>query len=282
MLQEISEQVIDIALRAGDEILNYYNKTDKSKDVLIKQDRTPLTKADIASHNYICNGLSKIIFEDIKSTLPILSEESDDISNFKRKEWQDYWLVDPLDGTKEFIAQTGEFCINIALIKKHKPIMGVIYAPCKKELYFAVNNMGTYKLDIENHNAHKISINKIESSKPDNFELKIITSSRHHKSTKYTDFFNMLKRKKVNFKVIELGSALKFGYVAEGKADLYPRFGATSEWDTAAGECILKEAGGKLVNIKFDEFSYNKRDILINSDFYAFGDTDFDWKSFLE
>jgi 3'(2'), 5'-bisphosphate nucleotidase len=277
ILQELCNVGISIARRAGDKILYHYNNFDSVKDVRIKADLSPVTIADLASHHEIVQGLKHIELKDTVFNLPILSEEDSEINHLVRLNWDDYWLVDPLDGTKEFINRNGEFCINIALIHNNKPIIGIIYAPYFDVLYYALLNQGAYKIDKQS-SPQRIYTNSL--IKPELTELNIATSRRHNKTSKYNDFIKKLKKNNIKCNSLFSGSAIKFGLVAEGKADLYPRFGLTYEWDTAAGDCILREAGGKLAKINGEGLYYNKREILINPEFYAAGDKNFDWQQY--
>lgn len=251
---------IKAALRAGKVIIEVYNSDDFQ--VKQKSDNTPLTLADRNAHNEIVKLLEKTNF-------PVLSEEGKNIPYNKRKKWKYFWLVDPLDGTKEFIKQNGEFTVNIAFIYQQKPIMGVIYVPVLEELYIASDSLGAYKID-------EISIDKSEKLEL-NYLLKrgkklpvqglkdkfTIIGSRSHKSKETDDFINDLKAKYNDIEIITCGSSIKLCMIAEGKADIYPRFAPTMEWDTAAGHSIVLAAGGSVT--KQDGVTlleYNKEDLL--------------------
>lgn len=233
------DEVIKIAKRAGEKILEIY--VGDNFEVKIKDDNSPLTIADLASHNIIIDNLLKI------SDYPILSEEN--IIDYEiRKNWNKFWLVDPLDGTKDFIAKNDQFTINIALIENGKPILGVLYAPALNLMYYAKLNKGAYK------NGEKI----YNKSKRDNL---IASDSMFHSSEKTIEFLEN------NFitKIQKYGSALKFGKLAEGEIDIYPRFNGTKEWDTAAGQIIMNEAGCKIIDLTTHaELIYNKPDIKNN------------------
>jgi len=250
-------RVCNIALKAGEEILKYYNE---DIEVTYKDDSSPLTKADLASNKIIINALQKL-----DSTIPILSEESLVEWN-KRKNWTKYWLVDPLDGTKEFINKNGEFTVNIALIENNKPILGVIYAPAKSDLYFALKKYGSYKI-----NSNSILINLKESQKlfvSNQSNIKRVIGSRSHSNQSFNSWVN---KNFSNTEIVQAGSSLKFCLIAEGVADIYPRFGATSEWDIAAGHIIVSEAGGRVSTFENIEINYNKKEDLLNPNFYAIG-----------
>jgi len=250
-------KVCNIAIKAGEEILKYYTK---DIHVTHKDDSSPLTKADLASNKIIMNAL-----QQLDRTIPILSEES--LVEWKeRKNWTKYWLVDPLDGTKEFIKQNGEFTVNIALIENNKPILGVIFTPVKFDLYFAQKNYGSYKINsssklINLQEAEKIFVSNQSS-------IKRIIGSRSHSNQTFDSWVN---QNFPNSEIVQAGSSLKFCLVAEGAADIYPRFGPTSEWDIAAGHIIVNEAGGRVNTFEDTEINYNQKEDLLNPQFYAIG-----------
>ena len=250
-------KVCNIAIKAGEEILKYYNE---DIHVTHKDDSSPLTKADLASNKIIMNAL-----QQLDSTIPILSEES--LVEWKeRKNWTKYWLVDPLDGTKEFIKQNGEFTVNIALIENNKPILGVIFTPVKFDLYFAQKNYGSYKI-----NSSSKLINLQEAVKifvANQSSIKRIIGSRSHSNQTFDSWVN---QNFPNSEIVQAGSSLKFCLVAEGAADIYPRFGPTSEWDIAAGHIIVNEAGGRVNTFENTEINYNQKEDLLNPQFYAIG-----------
>ena len=250
-------KVCNIAIKAGEEILKYYTK---DIHVTHKDDSSPLTKADLASNKIIMNAL-----QQLDRTIPILSEES--LVEWKeRKNWTKYWLVDPLDGTKEFIKQNGEFTVNIALIENNKPILGVIFTPVKFDLYFAQKNYGSYKI-----NSSSKLINLQEAEKifvANQSSIKRIIGSRSHSNQTFDSWVN---QNFPNSEIVQAGSSLKFCLIAEGAADIYPRFGPTSEWDIAAGHIIVNEAGGRVNTFENIEINYNKKEDLLNPQFYAIG-----------
>jgi len=251
------QPVCNIAIQAGIIINTYYKlKT----EVSFKKDRSPLTEADLASNKFIINSLS-----EIDKDIPILSEESLVDWNV-RKNWTRYWLVDPLDGTKEFINQNGEFTVNIALIEKNEPIIGVIYAPALSTLYYASKNKGTYKLFCDQKiNSLSDSTRIITNHKKSSDHFKVFKSRSHSNE----EFENWVKDFVDDYELIEKGSSIKFCKLAEGKADLYPRFGSTSEWDIAAGHIILTEAGGELESVDRKKILYNNKESVINPHFIA-------------
>lgn len=255
-LQTLLPEVLSIARLASQKILEIYQNTDSNFKIQHKTDNSPLTIADLASNQIITEGLKQLT-----PNYPVLSEESPAISYQERSGWQRYWLIDPLDGTKEFIQRTDEFTINIALIENHQAILGIIFAPVLDLGYFAIQGHGAFKQQGKDHptpiHTHKIDLNAIT-----------IVSSRRHSMTKLQSFLDQLP----NYNLIHKGSALKCCIVAEGTADIYPRLGPTSEWDIAAGQCILKEAGGAIVDLQGNVLQYNTKESLINPPFVAIGD----------
>ena len=250
-------KVCNIAIKAGEEILKYYTK---DIHVTHKDDSSPLTKADLASNKIIMNAL-----QQLDSTIPILSEES--LVEWKeRKNWTKYWLVDPLDGTKEFIKQNGEFTVNIALIENNKPILGVIFTPVKFDLYFAQKNYGSYKINSSSQLTNLQEAVKIFVANQSS--IKRIIGSRSHSNQTFDSWVN---QNFPNSEIVQAGSSLKFCLIAEGAADIYPRFGPTSEWDIAAGHIIVNEAGGRVNTFENIEINYNKKEDLLNPQFYAIG-----------
>jgi len=212
-----------IAREAGKAILEYY---DNDIEVTSKDDNSPLTKADLAAHNRIIEGL-----KTMETGIPIISEEAELPDYATRKNWTKFWLVDPLDGTKEFIKKNGEFTVNIALISDGEPEIGVVYLPAKNVMYVGSRSEGSFK--IENGQTEQIYSEKANKNKP----LRVITS-RSHKSD---DLEDNLKKQGIEIgEIVKAGSSLKFCYVAEGKADIYPRTGPTMEWDVAAGDAVYR------------------------------------------
>ena len=250
---------INAALSAGNEILNVYNTEDF--EIELKSDNSPLTIADQKAHKIIVEHLSK-------TNIPILSEEGKNIPYQERSNWDFYWLVDPLDGTKEFIKRNGEFTVNIALIKKNTPVLGVIYVPVTKDLYFSEKESGAYKainVDFDSDVSDLNSLIQISFKLPlllenDNFT---VVGSRSHMNDETEKFISKLKDIHGNVDIISKGSSLKICMVAEGIANIYPRFAPTMEWDTAAGHAIALGARCKVTQA--DEKTpliYNKTDLL--------------------
>ncbi len=250
---------VHASLRAGEEILEVYSSEDY--EVRFKEDESPLTLADRKADNLINEILSA-------TGIPYFSEEGKKTPFEERSGWERYWLVDPLDGTKEFIKRNGEFTVNIALIEKQTPVMGVVFVPVHKQLYFAEKQTGSYKIenvsDKDNFSsldkllarAEKIEANRIIK----NFR---IVGSRSHLSPETRDYFKKLQQEYGEAEVVIKGSSLKICMVAEGKADIYPRLGPTMEWDTAAGHAIALYAGCSVLQFDSGEsLVYNKPDLL--------------------
>ncbi len=245
-------QVIDIARNAGDAIMSVYQRDFATYE---KKDESPLTEADLAAHEVIVAGLGELTPE-----LPILSEESADISWDERKQWDTYWLVDPLDGTKEFIKRNGEFTVNIALIRNNRAVLGVVYAPVLKQFYFADEKGAFKQTEGEEPVALKVAGHN------DN-ELWRVVASRSHMSDETRTFIDKLGEAEL----VSMGSSLKLCLVAEGKAHVYPRFALTSEWDTAAAQCVVEMAGGTVVTPEFDPVTYNTKENILNPFFIVCG-----------
>lgn len=246
--------VASIAKKAGDAIMQIYNDPKFSKVVDFKSDKSPLTLADIASNNVIIASLNKN-YPDV----PIISEEGKDTPYILRKNWEYYWLVDPLDGTKEFIKRNGEFTVNIALIHKNKPVIGVVYTPVDRILYYGTAGKKAFKQVNENAPV-EIRVNHKKG------DLIAVRSKSHaaEEEEKVLEKYGVKES-------ISIGSSLKFCMVAEGKADIYYRHGPTMEWDTAAGNAIVEAAGGKVFKgTGSEDFDYNKESML-NEGFLCLG-----------
>jgi len=246
--KKLNLELKKITILAGKAILKIYRKPFKKN---LKVDKSPITEADIAANNIICSRLKKLT-----PNIPIISEEND----IRPKNISLFWLVDPLDGTKEFIKKNGEFTVNIALIKNKKPIYGIIFKPVSKDLYFTENKFSYHsKLD-KNYNLTKKVKIKIKKRK-----IKILALSRSHSRN------NDLILKKFNAnKIIQTGSSIKLCLIADGSANIYPRLGTTMEWDIAAGDAILRKAGGKIKTLDGKILKYGKRNFK-NTSFIARG-----------
>ena len=252
---QLLKTAINASIEGGHAIMEVY-ASDFS--VEHKEDKSPLTLADKNCNEVIESFLTK-------TNIPILSEEGEKITYADRKDWKYSWLVDPLDGTKEFVKRNGEFTVNIALIHNGNPIMGVIYVPVKEELYFAMKGLGSYKV---NKNSVIVYLETLISSSdklPVNYKRKnyVIVGSRSHMSAETEVFFEQKKKEHENIEVMAVGSSLKLCMVAEGKADAYPRYAPTMEWDTGAGHAIAKYAGFSVKQYNSSEdVVYNKENLL--------------------
>jgi 3'(2'), 5'-bisphosphate nucleotidase len=247
---------ITAALEAGKAILEIYQSG--VFDVQVKGDNSPLTKADLASHQKIVAYLEK-------TNIPILSEEGKAIPYTERKGWKQLWIVDPIDGTKEFIKRNGEFTVNIALIENNQPSIGVIFVPVTKDLYFSTREKGAFKLsvDLENYNVTTIVSKGNKLPLKRETETFTIVASRSHMSQETAAYVQEMRMKHGDVKLISKGSSLKLCMVAEGQADCYPRFAPTMEWDTAAGQAICEHAGFKVIDWKTKEpMLYNREELL--------------------
>ena len=249
MSPELLAKLLNLSSQAGEIIMDFRKK---SPDYLIKDDNTPLTQADKASHEFLLNELTKLT-----PNTPILSEESSHIPFSIRESWEEYWLIDPLDGTRDFIDGSPDFCISIALIKNHYPDFGLIYSPFDKVHYYRLNQGPSIKL------VNK-QTQKILTSKPKRWEKIVV--GRYSINNK-----NLKKhlKLKTNFETFKLGSALKFCLIAEGVYHYYPKFGRCSEWDTAAGICILEGSGGRVVDLENKALKFNLTDDIISPSFIA-------------
>lgn len=256
-MKQLLEIAIKASLEAGKRIMEIYENEDFEVD--FKGDDSPLTKADLASHEIIIDFLKK-------TDIPVLSEEGKDIPYEERKNWKKLWIVDPIDGTKEFIKRNGEFTVNIALVEDQKPVLGVIYVPALKELYFAATEMGSYKLGRITEYAGMEEITKDGSKLPTTNSVQYtVVASKSHPSPETEDYIRSLEKDHGNVETISKGSSLKLCMVAEGKADEYPRFAPTMEWDTAAGQAICTFAGKKVIDWKTkEEMVYNREQLLNN------------------
>ena len=254
----------EIAKRAGERILAIYN-TDF--DVTTKGDNSPLTQADLFAHREIVAGLRELTPE-----LPILSEESAEIPWGERRHWQRYWLVDPLDGTKEFIKKNGEFTVNIALIENGKPIIGVVHVPVVGTTYLGAEGAGAM-IQKSNGDTKAIQVQTPSAQPPR------VVASRSHRGEDVDAYLENLGE----HEIVSMGSSLKLCLVAQGKADVYPRLGPTSEWDTAAAHAVVNAAGGVVVEAATGKpLSYNSKETLLNPYFIVYGDASKDWVSYVK
>jgi 3'(2'), 5'-bisphosphate nucleotidase len=256
------ERVIEIACSAGRAIMQVY-----AQDFAVetKDDNSPLTAADLAAHRIIVDGL-----QALTSDIPVLSEESADIAWSTRRQWTRYWLVDPLDGTREFVKKNGEFTVNIALIEHGRSVLGVVYAPALDYLVHAERGQGAFLRNDGNDVA-------LQTQRPAAAPLRVAASRSHldARTARALDRIGEHER-------LGLGSSLKFCRIAEGRVDFYPRFGPTSEWDTAAGQCVLEAAGGAVLDVSGTALTYNAKDSILNPDFIALGDPGLPWRDWLD
>jgi 3'(2'), 5'-bisphosphate nucleotidase len=257
-LTDFVEPLVELARQAGDAILEVY-ATDF--DVQAKDDDSPLTQADMASHLIIDAGL-RALTPDI----PIISEESGLPSYEERSQWTRYWLIDPLDGTKEFVKRNGEFTVNIALIDNHRAVLGIVHVPVMKKTYTGCKGAGSTVCTDEGQ-PETISV-ATSSESP----VRVVGSRSHHGPSldAYLDALG-------DFEMLPMGSSLKFCIVAEGKADIYPRLGLTSEWDTAAAQAVVEQAGGAVVELDGQPLTYNAKEDILNPHFLVRGPADKDW-----
>ncbi len=266
---QLLPEVITITQQAGELLTVFYNHhLQSSINIETKNDASPVTAADMAAHDFIEAALHKLTPD-----IPVLSEESADVSS--RKEWSRFWLVDPLDGTREFIKKTGEFTVNIALVEAGQVLIGVIGVPLKQQVYVASNNLlshsqqpkQAYRVDADG-GKHELENHRVTGP------LLNTAMSRNSSRPQYTEYQQQLTDVGFEFDTINAGSAYKFCLMVDGEIDLYPRLHPTSEWDTASGQCLLEVVGGALVDLTGRPFMYNQRDRLLNGGFIAVIDRD--------
>ncbi len=257
-LQPLLPELTTLARRAGDAILEVYGR---DFDVLTKDDDSPLTQADLASHRIITSTL-----RDLTPDIPVLSEESSGISDEERLSWPTYWLIDPLDGTKEFVNRNGEFTVNIALIDDHRPVLGVVHVPVQARTYAGIVGDGAWR---QEGGAEPVAI----STRRPPATPPVVVGSRSHANPKLEACLADIGP----HELVSMGSSLKFCRVAEGEADLYPRLGPTSEWDTAAAQAVVEAAGGQVLNLHGDSLAYNRKVDILNPWFLVIGDPAAGW-----
>ena len=256
--RRLLDAACEIAREAGRSILDVYGRDDFA--VSRKSDNSPLTEADQVAHGIISRALAKL-----DDKLPILSEESAPADHAERRKWTRYWLVDPLDGTKEFLKRNGEFTVNIALVDEHRAVLGAVHAPVLDRMYFGHVTIGAWRRDAAGA-PQPIAVRDAGSP------LRVV-GSRSHPSPELAAYLARLPAHEIT----DMGSSLKICLVAEGAADVYPRLGPTSEWDTAAAQAILESAGGRMIDLAGRPLRYNSKDDLLNPHFLAFGDQRRDW-----
>jgi len=253
--------VCDLSRSAGDAIMEIYDSEDFAVEE--KSDKSPLTAADLASHQILAEGLAQI-----SPSLPVLSEESKQVPFETRSSWSTYWLVDPLDGTKEFVKRNGEFTVNVALVKDHFPVLGVVYAPAIDRLYFASAGSAAYVQD-SGKPARPIAASAGDPPR--------VVGSRSHAGGHLQTFLDRIGE----HSLVSMGSSLKLCLVAEGAADVYPRLGPTSEWDTAAAQCVAEEAGASVTDLHGVRLSCNRKDSFLNPFFIVSAEAGKDWRPYL-
>jgi 3'(2'), 5'-bisphosphate nucleotidase len=256
-LRDLLPAVVDIAHAAGREIMAIYRA---GFSITLKDDRSPLTEADLASQHVIAAGLAALT-----PRIPMIGEESPAAELADRRSWATVWLVDPLDGTREFVKRNGEFSVNIALVHAHEPVLGVLHAPDRGLTWYAARGGGAFRLEGE-------TPRPIQVRKPAPAVLRVL-GSRSHSDRKLAVALEMMGP----HELLGVGSAMKFGLIAEGAGDFYARMSQTSEWDTAAGQIILEEAGGHVVGLDGRPLRYNAGPRLTNPSFCVFADESRDW-----
>jgi len=261
-LKELIEPIVALAVDAGEAILEVYAT---EFDVQSKSDESPLTQADLASNRRIIAGL-----EQLTPDIPIISEESGLPSFEERSEWQRYWLIDPLDGTKEFVNRNGEFTVNIALIEEKRPVLGVVHVPVQKKTYTGCEGHGAELRDCD------APVQAIHVSTSSSHSVRVV-GSRSHRGASLDAYLQQLGE----HDMVPMGSSLKFCVVAEGGADIYPRLGLTSEWDTAAAQAVVEQAGGKVLQWDGKPLLYNDKSDILNPYFIVIGAADRDWLALL-
>lgn len=267
-LNAIADRVIELSIRAGWQILSFY-KTDYQ--VRNKSNNSPVTDADLAANEIILAGLKTMSPE-----IPIISEEADIPEYAERATWQYYWLIDPLDGTKSFLRGDDEFTVNIALINGDSPVLGVVHSPIEKKTYWGVSGQGAFRLDGKDSAPQSIRVRRYARG-----PLTII-GPRTRTLDRIQKFRENLEAKSIACEILNSSSSIKFCRVAEGAADIYPNFGTTSEWDTAAAQCVVECAGGSVNDLFGNPIKYNRPNRkLHNPQFLVTGQSDIEWRRFL-
>ncbi len=257
-LEALAADIREISQRAGEAILDVYQQ---DFSVTHKKDDSPLTQADLASHTIICAALAALT-----PNIPLLSEESAEIDFATRSGWRQYWLVDPLDGTREFVNRNGEFTVNIALISNHAPVFGVVYVPVTGVTYTGIEKQGASRQD-PGRAPVRIHVRQPCASPV------VVVGSRSHANPKLLHHLAAIG----DYELVSMGSSLKFCLLAEGKADFYPRLGPTSEWDTAAAHAVVNAAGGQIITLDGEPLQYNRKESLLNPEFLVIADQSRDW-----
>ncbi len=278
---ELIARLVDLSRRAGDAIMAIYNHRD-SYNIQHKTDESPLTAADLAAHQLIANELPHLL------PVPMISEEGELPPLADRAAWEHFWLIDPLDGTREFIAGNGEFTVNIALVQHNRPVLGVVHVPVTDLTYVGVleardmASLGAWKYD-RGGNPERIQVRSLDERYAKHQPFTVLLSHRY--GAQATELMAMVKSRWAGpIETTNAGSSLKFCVIAEGRADFYPRLAPTSEWDTAAAQAVLEAAGGRVVKVAskifpdLEALHYNATEDLLNPHFYALGDKSFRWE----
>ena len=257
-----ADVLLQLARQAGRAIVDIY---EQDFQVELKADQSPLTAADLASHHTIVAGLATLTPD-----IPVLSEESASLPYDIRRQWQRYWLVDPLDGTREFVKRNGEFTVNIALIEDGRAVFGVVHVPVSGVSYVGRVGEGAHKIDEHGiRQPIRVTANRQTPLR--------VAGSRSHAGDSLQRFLDKVGE----HHIVSMGSSLKLCLVADGSADIYPRLGPTSEWDTAAAQAVVEAAGGRVTDTQMQPLRYNQKDSLLNPHFLVFGDTSVDWSQYL-
>lgn len=267
-MKELIPTLKEIAIEAGEAILEIYNN-DAGIEVSTKTDDSPVTKADIAAHHIIEDGLKAL-----NTGFPILSEEGGIPDYIERKEWEKYWLIDPLDGTKEFINKNGEFTVNIALIENDQAVLGIVYVPVTGVIYVGCKENGAWKES--NGNKQELTPSPLELGKK-----LVVVGSRRHGAEALERLLERLEEQFEEIELVSMGSSLKICALAEGSAHWYPRLALTCEWDTAAAHAVLDAAGGQILTDKLQTLRYNSKEELLNPFFHATCDRSQEWPSLI-
>lgn len=278
--QALVDKVVQLSLVASDAILSVYHlagEDEAALNVTAKSDDSPVTAADLAAHKVIIAGL-----QSLTPDIPILSEEADVPAFAERQSWERYWIIDPLDGTKEFINRNDEFTVNIALIEAGRPVFGVVTMPVTRTVYWGAKTLGAYKVEHESGqgNVSAIKVRTVNSRIDQQQAIEIVASRRHGNEAMVT-LAESLSQHFASVDYKSMGSSLKLCLVAEGQADIYPRLALTCEWDTAAAQAVVEAAGGVVVDDQFQRLDYNTKDSLLNPFFFVLGDPAYDWSSLL-
>ena len=263
--EKLLKIAIESAKQAGKEVMKYYQQGNYTEES--KADESPVTSADYASNDILMDQL-----RTLTPDIPIISEEVGIVPLNERKNWSRYWLLDPIDGTGEFIIGSGDFAVNIALVENGWPSIGVIHAPDHKQTYYGQTQLGSFKEDAKKSVAIKVA--EFEESR----KIKVAISRRQK-----LELMGQYLSDDYDYDYVALGScSLKNCFIAEGKADCYLRVGVTGEWDTGASQCILEQAGGNIIDSEFNPLSYNKRESVLNPDFLSLGSRNFAWHNIIK